>query len=121
MIALEWCEVPACTFGEGFVVVRNIVDFGEKNQKEVVKTRRGGSLTGLSHEDGNDHAVHAQHTGHDDWDDRFEEQVRLDDADRDDTDSRLGCTVGCAHVGKDKGEGDANRTEEHGLIWVAQT
>ena len=75
-------------------------------------------LTLLSHENGDDHAVHTEHTGHDDGDDRFEEEVGLEDSHGDNTNAGLGSAVGRAEVGEDESCGDAHGAEENGLVGV---
>ena len=74
----------------------------------------------LFHEDGNNHAVHTEHTSHDDGDDRLEEEVGLKDSHRDNTDARLGSTVGRAKVSEDKSRSDAHGAEENSLVGVAK-
>ena len=75
-------------------------------------------LTLLSHENGDNHAVHTENTGHDDRNDRFEEEVGLEHCHGDNTDTGLGSAVGRSKVGKDESSSDAHRTEENGLIGV---
>ena len=95
--------------------------FAEKIEHQITCRRKAkrNALTGLFHEDGNNHAVHTEHTSHDDGDDRFEEEVRLEDADGHNTDTRLGSAVGRAKVGEDEGRSDSHGTEENSLVGVA--
>ena len=79
-----------------------------------------GWLTVSSDEDANNEAVHTEHTSHDNWNDRFKEQVWLEDGDRDNTDTGLGSTVSSAQVGEHKGGDAAHGAKEEGLVGVAE-
>ena len=81
---------------------------------------RGILLTALLHENGDNHAVHTEHTSHDDGNDRSEEELGLEDGHGDDTDARLGSTVGGTEVSEDEGSGDAHGSEEDSLVRVAK-
>ena len=72
------------------------------------QSNRTVSLTWSLEEQGNNHAVHTEHTSHNDGNDRSEEELGLEDGDGDDTDARLGSTVGGTEVGEDEGSGDSH-------------
>ena len=58
---------------EGIVCGVDLANFLGRKATEVVKDRRD-SLTSLLHKNGDDHAVHTKNTGHDDWNNRFEQK-----------------------------------------------
>ena len=92
-----------------------------RSRRRVIRGRKEFcALTVALEEDGNDHAVHTEHTSHDDGNDRSEEQGRLEHGDRDDTDAGLGRAVGCTEVGENEGTHNAHRTEEDSLVRVTE-
>jgi len=58
----------------------------------------GALLTAVGDDDGNDEAVDAEHTSHDNGDDRLHDQVRLHHTHRRHADPRLGSSVRSAEV-----------------------
>ena len=78
------------------------------------------ALTVTLEQNGDDESVHAEHTSHDDGDNRSEEQVGLQHGHGHDTDAGLGSAVGSAEVGEHEGGGDAHRSKEDGLVGVAK-
>ena len=71
-------------------------------------------------EDGDDHSVHTEDTGHDHGNDGLEEQVGSEDGDRHDTDARLGSSVSGTEVGEHEGRDDAHDAEKDTLVGVAK-
>ena len=55
-------------------------------------------LTGSHDDDCDDESVDTEDTGHDNWDDRLEEQLRLEHAGRVDADGALRRAVSCTEV-----------------------
>ena len=78
-------------------------------------------LTLTLDEDGDDHAVHTEHTSHNNGNDRLEDQFTLQDGDGDDTDTRLGSSVGGAQVSENEGRDDSHDTKEHALVGVSES
>ena len=71
-------------------------------------------------QNGDDHAVHTEHTSHDDGDDRLEEKVGSEDGDRYNTDTGLGSSVGSAEVGEDESGDNAHDAEKDRLVGVTE-
>ena len=80
---------------------------------------RGILLTALLHENGDNHAVHTEHTSHDDGNDRLEEKLRLEDRDGHDTNTRLSSTVSGAKVSEHECSSNTHGTEENSLVGVS--
>ena len=98
---------------------RNVSSHNSVKIVRLGKIENQKALTCLFHEDGNDHAVHAQYTSHNDGNDRFEDELGLEDSDRDDTDARLCGAEGWAHVGEYESKDDAHDTKENSLVGIA--
>ena len=52
----------------------------------------------LEDEEGDNKAIDSQNTSHDNWDDGFEDELRLEDSHGGDSDSGLGGSVGSSQV-----------------------
>ena len=76
-------------------------------------------LTGAWDDDGDNEAVDTEDTGHDDGDDRLDDQLGLEDCHRADAHAGLRGTVGRAHVTKNERAHDAHPTEEKSLVGVS--
>jgi hypothetical protein len=68
--------------------------------------------TFLDNDDGDDHTIDTENTGHDDWHNRLHDQLWLENTHGTDSDSSLCTSVGGTEVGKDEGGGDSDESEE---------
>ena len=78
-----------------------------------------GSLTGTRDDDRDDEAVNTEDTSHDYGNDGLDDELRLEDGDRADTDAGLGSSVGGTQVAENEGSDDAHTSEEKSLVGVS--
>ena len=76
-----------------------------------------GITLGLD-DDGDDKAVDAEDTCHDDGEEGLVDQFTLQDTDGCDSDSGLGATVGGPEVAENESGGDSHETEEGVLVGI---
>ena len=69
-------------------------------------------VTSLDDDDGDDHAVDTQDTGHDDGYDGFHDEFWFEDTHGADADSCFCGSVGGSEVGEDEGGGNSDVSEE---------
>jgi hypothetical protein len=55
-------------------------------------------ITFLNQNDRNNHSINAQDTSHNDWDDRFHYEVRLDDTHATDTNATFSCSISRSQI-----------------------
>ncbi len=77
-------------------------------------------LTGTSDEDADNESVHTENTSHDDGDNRFEKELRLEDSDGNNTDTGLGSSVSSTQVGEHEGGDNTHGSKEESLVGVTE-
>jgi hypothetical protein len=75
-------------------------------------------LTSGLENDANNKAVNTQDTGHNNGNERLEDQLRLEDTDGGNTNTGLGGTVSGSQVAEDEGSSDAHEPKEGVLVRI---
>ena len=79
----------------------------------------GDWLTVSWDDDGDDESVDTEDTSHDNWDNRFEDELWLEHGDTTDSDSRFSSSIGSSEVSEHQGANDSHASEEEGLVWIS--
>ena len=75
-------------------------------------------LTSSLENDGNNKAVNAENTSHNNGNEGLEDQILSQDTDGGDTNTSLGGTVGSTQVAENEGTSDTQKSEEGVLVVV---
>ena len=76
-------------------------------------------LTGVGDNDRNDETIDTQDTSHDDGNNRLDNELRLEDSNRANTNTGLSSTVSGAHISENERRHDAHAAEEKRLVGIS--